>query len=49
MKKIILSFLTFLTCIILIGCGKYGEKDVVRDLTKIEKQRLSFRCFGNDK
>ena len=46
MKKIILSFLTFLTCIILIGCGKYGEKDVVRDLTKKIEKTKSYRLVG---
>jgi len=40
MKKTILLFLTILGCFLLIGCGKYGEKDVVKDLSKkIEKAK----------
>ncbi len=30
--------LALLSCFILVGCGKYGEKDIINDLTKkIEK------------
>ena len=33
MKKYLI-FLTILSCILLVGCGKYGEKDIVKDLSK---------------
>lgn len=38
MKKCFLWGLLFLTCFLVVGCGKYEEKDVVNDLEKkIEK------------
>ena len=33
MKKI-LMLVIFLFCFVLTGCGKYGEKDLIKDLTK---------------
>lgn len=38
MKKYFLYGLTILFCFILVGCGKNGEKDIIKDLTKkVEK------------
>ena len=38
MKKYFLYGFVILFCFLLIGCGKYGEKDIINDLTKkIEK------------
>ena len=33
MKKILLC-LAILSCFLLVGCGKYGEKDIVKDFNK---------------
>ena len=33
MKKILLLVAIF-SCVLLVGCGKYGEKDIVKDLNK---------------
>ena len=33
MKKYLL-YIAILSCILLVGCGKYGEKDIVKDLNK---------------
>jgi outer membrane lipoprotein-sorting protein len=33
MKKILICFV-FLISFLMVGCGKYGEKDVIKDLTK---------------
>ena len=34
MKKILLIGITFLMSFLLIGCGKYGEEDLIKDLSK---------------
>ncbi len=34
MKKILLYISTILCGLLLIGCGKYGEKDIIKDLSK---------------
>ena len=44
MKKIIFIFLTFM--LILTGCGKYGEKDVLRDLNKKISNLKSYYIEG---
>ena len=33
MKKYLL-YLAILSCFLLVGCGKYGEKDIVKDFSK---------------
>ena len=33
MKKYLL-YLAILSCFLLVGCGKYGEKDIVKDFNK---------------
>ena len=44
MKKLIFIFLTFM--LILTGCGKYGEKDVLRDLNKKISNLKSYYIEG---
>lgn len=34
MKKYFLCGLIILSCFVLAGCGKYGEKDIIKDLSK---------------
>ena len=34
MKKYLLCILVLLSGFLLVGCGKYGEKDIVNDLNK---------------
>ena len=34
MKKYFLCGLIIFSCFILVGCGKYGEKDIIKDLSK---------------
>ena len=39
MKKYFLYALILFSCIGLIGCGKYGEKDIIKDLNRDKKNR----------
>ncbi len=46
MKKII-PLILLVVSIVLTGCGKYGEKDVIKDLTKKIEKTPSYKLDGN--
>ena len=46
MRKIILLCLVMLGSILMIGCGKYGEKDVIKDLTKKIESAKGYHLTG---
>lgn len=46
MKKNFLFLLIFLISLILVGCGKYNEKDLINDLEKNIKKLNSYKLTG---
>ncbi len=45
MKKII--FVLFITCLLVTGCGKYNQKDIVKDLDKKFEDSNGYKLKGN--
>lgn len=46
MKKFLLFILLGLFCLTTVGCGKYGEKDIVKDLNKKITKTDSYYLTG---
>ena len=46
MKKIILMITILLSAFILVGCGKYGEKDIIKDLKEKMKACKKYNITG---